>query len=91
VDAVSLDFKKVLEAANAYAGNTYDSRVELELDDEERVGTYVMYDEEGVETARYDVTDAGKHGVRQMMSVTDEEGEYLVEAFGDVLARLMWA
>lgn len=87
---MSLDFKKLLDAMGATA-HAFDAKVVLELDEEEQVGTYVMTDEDGDEVARVDVTDAGTYRNRQMMSVTDEDGTVMMEPFGDVLAKVMWA
>jgi hypothetical protein len=92
VENVALDFEKLRENANAYAANVYECEVTLERDDGDPcVGTFVMYDEEGIETCRVEVTDAGEYRGQQMMSLSEEADDLCyVSAFGDVLARLMW-
>jgi len=88
---VTLDFDKLHRNADAHAGNVFECRITLEEDaGDPCVKTFIMWDEEGVETSRVDVTDAGTFNGRQMICVIEPDGEFLVEAFGDVLARLMW-
>ena len=87
---MALNFEELRLNADAHAGNAFDCKVELELDEDEGVGTYILYDDSGNELARRDVTDAGQYLNRQMISLREDDGECLVEAFGDVLARLLW-
>ena len=87
---MALDFEKIRTEANAYAQNALDCTVALEVDDEEGVATCTMADEDDGEVLKVTVTDGGVHNGRQLMIVTDDEGEYLVEAFGQILAKVMW-
>jgi len=74
---------KIQLQANAYA-STLGCKVAREGE------TFTMTDEENVVTNRVVVKDGGLYKGRQMMAVTDDEGEMLLEAFGQLLAKIMW-
>ncbi len=78
-----LDLDKIRLQANAYA-STYDCKID-------RVDTtFTMSDEDGT-TSQMTVTDGGEYKGRQMMVVKDDEGEMLIEAFGQLLAKIMYS
>lgn len=77
------DPDKIQLQANAYA-STLGCKVT-------RVGeVFTMVDEEGEIVEQVTVKDGGEYNGRQMMAVTDEDGEFFVEAFGQLLAKILW-
>ncbi len=86
---MALDFEKIRIEASSIAG-TLDCTITLEVDSSEGVGTVAMIDEEGEEIEKVTITDGGVYNNRQLMIVTDSEGEFLLEAFGQILAKIMW-
>ena len=88
---MGLDFESLRSNANAYASNNLDCAVTFEGETPDGKGIFVMTDEEGIETSRVEVEDAGTYlGTRMMRFDLDAMGDVLCGAYGDVLARLMW-
>lgn len=90
-----MDIEDLRTQANAWAKNNVGCSVELvSIHDQEdgspSVATFRMVDEDGEETARVDVKDAGTYLGRQMMFLMDEEGDMVCEAFGENIARLLY-
>ena len=91
---MALDFEEMRAQASAWAYSNVGCKVVLvgaaARYEGPPVATFRMVDEDGEETGEVDVKDAGTFLGRQMMFVMDSNGEVICEAFGDMLARLLY-
>ena len=90
-----MDFEKLEDQANIWAQANLDCKVVLVGTQADRetpggVAVFNMVDDEGEVTGSVTVRDGGIFGGRQMMEVKDDDGWILCEAFGDMLARILY-
>ena len=77
------DLDKIQLHANAYA-----SILSCKINRDGNL--FTMIDESGEEVDQVTIEDGGQYDGRQMMVVTDDDGKFFIEAFGQLLAKIMW-